>query len=269
MRIVITTVTSLSILFSCHAYAGSPAEEYNKANLHYSKGEYERALEIYTGIRIVNPDLEYNIGSAYFATGNIGKARLHFERSLKLRPSDEETIANIDYIKKVKPDRETYSDENVVITVFSNVLNSFPIDNGLVILLVLYLTTCFVFGLGKMTQDALVKRKLSGLLIVALTMTGVMVVAVSVRLYNVRSDQFAVAVKPVIHALSAPVRDAPSNFSIHEGAKVRVNRVEGDYAYITLVSSLEVSTGTEEKPEMVSLRPGLSGWVDRSAIERI
>jgi len=58
------------------------------ANDLYSKGDYKAAAEEYEHIiaaKNVAPELYYNLGNAYYKSGEIGHAILNYERSLRLK----------------------------------------------------------------------------------------------------------------------------------------------------------------------------------------
>ncbi len=72
-----------------------------EADSAYSKGEFERAANIYGQVlESVGPSasLLYNLGNACYRMGNEGEARLYLERAKRLDPSDEYINQNIAYL---------------------------------------------------------------------------------------------------------------------------------------------------------------------------
>ncbi|MFW6067134.1 MAG: tetratricopeptide repeat protein [Myxococcota bacterium] len=64
-------------------------EDANAAN---ARGDHQRAIEVYRrilGAGVEDPDLHYNLATAHAHGGQYGRAILHFERALRLRPGDE------------------------------------------------------------------------------------------------------------------------------------------------------------------------------------
>lgn len=68
----------------------------------YSKGEYAKAIEIYTGLikeKGVSDRLLYNMGNAYSKSGDYGNALLCYLRAVRLNPGNSQAQNNIKYIE--------------------------------------------------------------------------------------------------------------------------------------------------------------------------
>src|ERR1700680_5039407 len=87
----------LAIVFASAAYADTPAE-FAKANQEYAAGHFKEAIDLYeqavrSGSRSAN--LFYDLGNAYFHSGNFGRAILNYERALALDRHHPEAQANL------------------------------------------------------------------------------------------------------------------------------------------------------------------------------
>ena len=47
----------------------------------------------------ISSELLYNLGNAYYRTGNNGKAMLNYERALLMSPNDSDILANIEFVR--------------------------------------------------------------------------------------------------------------------------------------------------------------------------
>lgn len=107
-KIILNNKNTTSILIQMRIYAlffcfilplsvwAQPTFE--QANQAYEKGNYNFAIEQYEDILNGGrhaPELYYNLGNAYFKTGNLGKAILNYERTLLIRPGDADAEANL------------------------------------------------------------------------------------------------------------------------------------------------------------------------------
>ncbi len=75
-------IFSVMLSFSTSAFAQTDVVKH--ANDLYSKGDYKAAAEEYENIiaaKSVAPELYYNLGNAYYKSGEIGHAILNYERS--------------------------------------------------------------------------------------------------------------------------------------------------------------------------------------------
>ena len=71
---------------------------FNKANADYAAGHFPDAIAGYESLvksRQWNPVLFYDLGNAYFRTGDFGRAILNYERALALDPAQPEARANL------------------------------------------------------------------------------------------------------------------------------------------------------------------------------
>lgn len=74
-----------------------PDQTWISANQQFEQGDYSAAILAFQSI----PDFEkkpkvlYNLGNAYFQSGQLGRAILNFERAYRLAPSDKEIKHNL------------------------------------------------------------------------------------------------------------------------------------------------------------------------------
>ncbi|MBD5176656.1 MAG: tetratricopeptide repeat protein, partial [Bacteroidales bacterium] len=84
------------------ANAQSPAFSIAEADSAYMKGEYSKTIQLYSQeIEKQGPTapLLFNLGCAYYKSGNEGEARLCLERAKRLDPSNSQINQNIQYIE--------------------------------------------------------------------------------------------------------------------------------------------------------------------------
>src|SRR5213083_1879888 len=77
---------------------GQADVEFAKANQEYAQGHFKEAISGYeTLVRAGqwSANVFYDLGNAYFRTGNFGRAILNYERALALEPHHPEAAANL------------------------------------------------------------------------------------------------------------------------------------------------------------------------------
>ena len=103
----------LGILVGCLAALAAPAftEGPEDAARLYDEGDYEAAAaafrELLDGRGLDRAALHYNLGNAEFRAGRLGYAMLYWERTLHLRPRDEDALANLALARRVLDRRLT------------------------------------------------------------------------------------------------------------------------------------------------------------------
>ncbi len=113
LKILSLAIVIFSLAVPGHAQEGQSNLEriFYRGNDAYEKGEYSKAIDEYE--RIIAAGYEsgpvyYNLGNAYFKTGDLGKAVLDYERARRLMPRSADLKANIRFaankiIGKVRP----------------------------------------------------------------------------------------------------------------------------------------------------------------------
>ena len=85
MKRIIYTI--LAILFTATVFA--QADLLQKANEHYTKEEFQKAIDGYNQILtagIESPEVYYNLGNAYYKTKQYTLAILNYERAKTIGP---------------------------------------------------------------------------------------------------------------------------------------------------------------------------------------
>ncbi len=96
-RTLLLAVT-LTIL-SAFSRGQTPDQMFQQANSLYQQGKVAEARDLYEGIRqagLESGELYFNLGNAYYRTGDIGRAILNYERAMRLMPGDEDVRHNLD-----------------------------------------------------------------------------------------------------------------------------------------------------------------------------
>jgi tetratricopeptide (TPR) repeat protein len=106
-------------------------ELFLKAVLHYERIVYEGAVR--------NGKLFYNIGNAYFRTGDIGKAILFYIRAVRFIPNDQNLIQNLTYARSKRIDKIEEKQETKIFKTIFFWHYDFPAGMRFTIFLVCYI----------------------------------------------------------------------------------------------------------------------------------
>ena len=119
--------TLILLVFSLvNLYADEKGELWTKANDAYSMGQYETALNDYIEIEkngYQSYKLYYNMGNAWYKTGNMGKAILYYEKALKLNPAGEDALNNLQIAKLQTLDKIDVLPEFIISTWIKDIRN--------------------------------------------------------------------------------------------------------------------------------------------------
>ncbi len=80
--------------------AADPEAAFFDANNCFAEERYEEAIVLYEQILQTHPsaNVYYNLGNAYFQLGELGQARLQWERALAIDPDHSGARANVQYL---------------------------------------------------------------------------------------------------------------------------------------------------------------------------
>ena len=220
----------------------------------YSAGDWDQAATDWSDVAatgLQSKELYFNLGNAWYKSGQVAKAILFYERALRLDPSDADVRYNLDFARNLTQDRIDEVPEFILKTWIRkvNYLLSSNAWAGLsLFLLALALGLGLLFLLGP-TAGARRAGFFTGIaaLLLALAAWGF---ARSQKADAERHDA-AIVMRPVTSVTSSPSSDAAKSlFILHEGTKVKVLD--------------EVSGFTD-----VELADGRRGWIPSGDIEKI
>ena len=239
--------------------ASSAAENYpdslwNAANEAYAQERWEDAVNDYTAIAEASMEsapLWCNLGSAWYKSGNLGKAILCYERALKLDPSYEDARYNLELLNAMKLDRLESVPELILATWMKNLGRTLDSDSWAVCFLVFLVLTMAMVLLFILGSSATSRRAGFFTGVVCLLLA---VASLSFSLWQkneyMKADK-AIIMKPVSSVKSSPSGDSAKDlFVLHEGTKVQVLDNVGGW------SNIELSDGRQ-------------GWLPSSDIEII
>lgn len=271
-RIGAITFMGLMLVLATRVHGEPPdiRDRFAQANVRYEQGDYAGAIELYRGVEtegVEHEDLFYNLGNAYYKTGDLGRAVLYYERALMLSPRNRDARDNLSLVRLRLKDKQFVTNQNRFVRAliwFHNNLSAKEMVIAmslswtalcLIILLVIYRETRAVrtfyrrvslispgrlLGL-RMTQDLGLAAAIVAIVVATSAYSGFR------KLERERRGIGAVVLLEEIPVYSAPTGDATLQFKIHSGTTVDIVERQTDWVRIRL--------------------PGrLSGWVEAAAV---
>lgn len=224
-----------------------------KANESYAAKDYKLAAELYE--QIINQgvdaaELNYNLGNAYYKSGNFTKAILNYERALKKNPDFEDATNNLKLANTHLRDNLKNIPESAFSAVFERFVTSVGLNAWAVLCLVCLAVGLILFGLYFFSQTKNLRKFAFsfGCVFIILCFVNLMLGFYNKSL-NQRITQ-AIVTEPVVTIKSSPDESGTDLFRIHEGLKVMVKDKSGDWIEIRLAD-------------------GRVGWIKKYSLENI
>lgn len=216
------------ILSVCFLSATASAQSLvKKAEDAYMSDKYGEAISIYQEIMQkegVSSDLYYNMGNAYYKSGQLGKAVLFYERALLLNPNNADAQVNLDFVKTKLVDKMAFS-ENIVDSFVKSFRNITTPNGWSVIAIVSFLLILVAVAVYFFNGNVLL-RKIGFFGGFAFIVICIVANVMAVKTAGAFEDsRFAVVMKPV-SILSTSPREPKSKleeaFVLHEGTKIEL-----------------------------------------------
>jgi hypothetical protein len=247
--IILGLVVILFFLSVAQADIESATVLFQKGNASYEAGNFDQAIEEYQKILnlgIKNSKVFYNLGNAYFRKNQLGKAILNYRRALALEPRDEDSMANLAFVKLFTLDKIEEQKVNPLSNLLHWFVNLFSTDE-LTIFASLSYCLSVIFGIL-----ILFRRKRRALLsgLTALIVIFVIFSSTFATKLHFNSTKNGVLIAPQTEVRSGPAGDYTLQFTGHEGLEFQINEeAEGWYR--------------------ISLPNGVKGWIPQDAVEII
>ena len=226
---------------------------FDSANYHYSKGNYDKAIQLYE--RIVNnnveaPELYFNLGNAYYKTNRIGWAILYYEKAKKLSPKDEDvennlTLATLKTEDKINPLPQLFIAEWI-----SNVTDLMSEKNWSITCICVLCISLVFFALYFSSAIPLFKKIFFYSAFTALIIAITTFFLAQHKCAEIKNNTYAVVIAPTTTINSSPAEKSTKLFILHEGATVKITDEDDGWIEIKLAN-------------------GNVGWVKKKDIARI
>ena len=223
------------------------------ADAEYAKENYQSAIQMYNEVLAqgVSADLYYNLGNAYFRTGNITKSILAYERALKLAPGDEDIRFNLQFARSKTPDKITPQSEMFFVTWYKSLVNTTDSNSWAAVSIAFFIIALVMLSLYLFGPNAIAVRLgfyCGVLCIVAFLATTFL--AWQQKSMSQNHDG-AIITAPVVNVKNTPSASSANSMVLHEGTRVDITdrTMNGWYG--------------------VTLSDGREGWLHTNEVEEI
>ena len=248
-RVIISSIMMLFMAVVVFADSTSIDE----ANQLYADKKYQEAIIKYEEIianQGVAPELYYNLGNAYFRTNELGKAILNYERAVRIAPGYADAKFNLEFANQKVIDNIELSDafflkKWVEALMKVQTSNTWFIFAAVFFILSMVGLLLFVFGNNRVLRKSAfyIGTVFFIVSVISLTFSGI-------RKNKMLNHNEGVVMTGAVVIKGSPDKSGTDLFQLHEGTKVLVVSVLGDWYEVKLPN-------------------GSVGWVEIKYVERI
>ena len=236
------------VLISCSLLFAQ--SEFDVANAAYAEGRYEEAATLYQALIDETPDaqLYYNLGNARFKQGELAQAILNYERALRLKPNFKDAQYNLAFAQSRITDN--IEEHDFFLSSWARTMRNNLSESTWIVLsislFILALVGLLLFLLGREPWLRKTAFHFAWIALLFSLIAGLNAWSLHQR-DTLRNE--AIITQGVVNAKSSPDRSGTDLFTLHEGTKVTIREVLGEWS--------NVRVGSNE------------GWIRLSCLERI
>ena len=223
---------SLLLTFYVAVAHAEQADRFEKANEEYAAGRYKEAIALYSDVAQsgnVSATLFYNLGNAWFRSGDMGQAILNYQRALALEPQHPEAQANLRVARdkaRALELRSRWWERFVAPTAHFTIVAA----------------ASFWCGAFAVAAAALCRRGRSTALklgaLAALILSAIAIAALYARETGPRGKSFAIVTAKNIQARLATADNAGAVLALPPGSEITILSHRGDWMYAALPNDL-------------------------------
>ena len=212
---------------------GQPDAQFLKANQDYAQGHFKEAIDGYqTVVRAgqYSANLFYDLGNAYFRSGDFGRAILNYERALALDRHHPESAANLGIVRDDARALEMQQNWLERGLAFAS-LNQYAVAAAIAFWVLMFCVVGLFFA----------RRRSGGMVamsILSLTLFAVAVFAIYEIDNGSRGRALAIVTSKDVTARLATADNANSVLALPLGSEIKILSVRGDWLYAALPNNL-------------------------------
>ena len=221
------------------------------ANALYAEGNYAEAAAMYEQMVVDQPSAEvyYNLGNAYFKQGELAQSILAYERALRLKPSYQDAQYNLQFAQSRIIDNIQDTQSFFLSNWLQAIRNALSQRTWIILSISLFILALVGFFLFAFSQIIWLRKTAFYTSLVALVIS-VAACANAGSLHQRDTQRTeAIITQGIVNAKSSPDRSGNDLFTVHEGTKVEITEVIGDWCCVHVGNNI--------------------GWMPISYLERI
>lgn len=221
----------LLVIFTSVGFSQTFQKELIGANQLYKSGNYKEAITVYETVihqGYHGASLYYNLGNAYYRSGQFGMAILCYEKASQITPGDEDVQHNLAIANSKIVDKVDVVPKFFLFSWWEAFENLFHPQGWKRFMFAVYLLLIFTIGIFFTAKKASVKKYsfFGGVSILFIFILSV--VLFQTKQHQLEYYKYGIVLDQVVNVKSSPDAKSSDAFILHEGIKVKVeDKLEG------------------------------------------
>jgi tetratricopeptide (TPR) repeat protein len=233
MKIRASLIAFLFCALATPLLLAQPDAEFAKANQEFAQGHFKEAISAYEALIRSgqwSANVFYDLGNAYFRTGDFGRAILNYERALALERHHPEATANLQIARDEAHALEMQPSSLERYLQFAS-LNQYSIAAATAFWLAIFAMFALIFKQRRSARAIAVS-------ICCLLVLAVAVYAIFTLERSSKGQALAVVTGKDVEARLATADTANSVLALPAGSEIKILSTRGDWIYAALPNNL-------------------------------
>ncbi len=223
MRTILSTILCFIISYGICMSAMSTEQLADSA---YNKENYAEAIHLYQESLVKNgrsSDVYYNLGNAYYRSGNLAQAVLAYERALRVDPSNKDARINLDFVNSKLEDKP--EDNNSFLTRAHHGVVTFMSANAWAwMAFIVFAMLCGAMAMYILSSNVMIRKAgfFSGIILLALVIYFVIVASDASSRINNHDEAVVTAPSTLLNSVPRQPKQTEKVVPLHEGTKVEI-----------------------------------------------
>jgi hypothetical protein len=220
-------------IWTCVAASAFAQTDFDKASQEYAQGHFKEAIGGYETLARSgqwSANLFYDLGNAYFRTGDFGRAILNYERALALERHHPEAAANLQIARDEARALEMQQSWPERYLQFAS-LNQYSIAAAIAFWVGAFCTVVLIFARRR-------SARLSALSILSFSVCALAILATYEIDHGSKGRALAIITGDNVQARLATADTANSILALPQGSEIKILSTRGDWIYAALSNDL-------------------------------
>ena len=222
-----------AVIWTCVAASAFAQTDFDKANQEYAQGHFKAAIDGYEALARSgqwSANVFYDLGNAYFRTGDFGRAILNYERSLALERHHPEAAANLQIARDEARTLEMQQSWPERYLQFASV-NQYSIAAAVAFWVGAFCTVALIFARRR-------SARLIALSILSFSVCALAIFATYEIDHGSKGRALAIITGDNVQARLATADTANSILALPPGSEIKMLNTRGDWVYAELPNNL-------------------------------
>lgn len=209
----------------------------NAANQLYQAGNYGSAISIYEELILQGVDdavVFYNLGNAYYQSGELGRAVLNLQRAALLEPRDADNQANLNLVRAESGALDFPSAAGPVHSLANLTRSWLNLNETAILALGAWFLFAFMIYNARLSKPGTLRSLFKYLALFVLLVVIVSTVSLGSRVYSDHNLPSGVVIAPIVTLSSSPQSEDLTKWQLPGGTEVNLLDTQGDWTHMSL-----------------------------------